>query len=334
MIIKSDIVKNNALIQINANLSINEQKIFNFILFCVREKKLKDNTLLTSVSEINKFIGIYINHKQIRANFSNMISTTIEVDILEKDTVKWELSTLIRKVKYNDGYISILLEDELVKNILEPNLYTHLDFRLINQFKSKFSIRVYELAMSYISKKNIYVQLPKLEIDTFKLLMGIDIKNQYTRFAHLKSKVIDKAVSEINETSNIKIDYTLIKSGNKYSHIKFHTKFKNNNLENNFKIMEYQNPTLLTFIDDYLPKYANNKIVGSLNGDNIIYSKNNNSLTLKQNIGDTILKHDVKMDIFIKCYEDRENFEWFNKLDFEQILYDEKEKAYADGFKK
>ena len=75
MIIKSNVVKNNALIQINANLSMNEQKIFNFILFSVREKKLIKNTLITSVGEINKFLGVYINHKQIRANFTKMTSS-------------------------------------------------------------------------------------------------------------------------------------------------------------------------------------------------------------------------------------------------------------------
>jgi len=334
MIIKSDVVKNNALIQINANLSINEQKIFNFILFCVRENKLKNNVLLTSVKEINNFIGVYINHKQIRANFKNMIKTIVEVDVLKNDTVKWEISTLIRKVKYNDGDISILLEEELVKKILNPNRFTHLNFTLINHFKSKFSIRLYELAMSSMKKDNAYIQLPKFDIDTFKQLMGIDIKNQYTRFAHLKSKVIDKAVSEINETSDITINYTLIKSGNQYSHIKFHTKYKNNNLENNFKAIEFQNPVLLIFTDKYLPKYANKKIVGYINGDKVIFDKKDSSLTLKQNIGDTVLNFGARIDILSKCYDNRETFEWFNKLDFEQILYEEREKNYAEKFQK
>lgn len=313
---------------------MNEQKIFNFILFSVREKKLIKNTLITSVGEINKFLGVYINHKQIRANFTKMMTTIIEVDILEKDSVKWELSHIIRSVKYGNGDIYILLEDELIRNILEPNRFTHLDFRLINSFKSKFSIRLYELAMSYISKKEIYVQLPKLEIDTFKSLMGIDTKKQYKRFTHLKSKVIDNAVSEINETSNIKIDYTLIKSGNQYTHIKFHTKFKKDNLENIFKMYDFLNSNgLLTFIESYIPKYANNQLVGSLNGDDIVYNKTKNNLILKQNIGDTILNRSASMDIFSKCYEEREKFEWFNKLDFEQLLYEEKEKNYANNFK-
>ena len=334
MIIKSKVVKNNALIQINANLSVNEQKIFNFILFNVREKKLKNNTLLTSVSEINRFIGAYINHKHIRTNFTNMMNTIVEVDFLKNDSVVWELSHILRQVKYDNGTISILLEDELIKNILEPTRFTKLDFRLINKFKSKFSISLYELAMSYISKDCSYVQLPKFDIDTFKMLMGVDIEKQYTRFAHLKSKVIDKAVSEINDISNISIDYTLTKSGTKYTHIKFHTKYKKDNLEKIFKYNDFYNSNeLLTFIDSYLPKYANNKVVGSLNGDNIIYSKKNNSLTLKQTIGDTILNQDAKMDILSKCYENREQFEWFEKSNFEQILHHEKEKLYSDNFK-
>jgi plasmid replication initiation protein len=79
------------------------------------------------------------------------------------------------------------------------------------------SIALYELAEDYLN-----VQIPKMTIDKFRELMGLENK-QYYKFSMLKKRVIDVAVNEINDRENIgfTITYEIEKVGQKITHIKF-----------------------------------------------------------------------------------------------------------------
>ena len=57
----SSVLKHHDLIQIHSSLGANEQKIFNFIIFCIRYKRAKNGCINTSHSEINKFVGKKLN---------------------------------------------------------------------------------------------------------------------------------------------------------------------------------------------------------------------------------------------------------------------------------
>ena len=90
--------------------------------------------------------------------------------------------------------------------------------------KTAFSERIYELMKSYSFRHTIILELNELK----KLLMVEDVKS-YNRFPDFRRKVLEKAQLEINELTDINIEFEPIKTGRKVTSIKFiiEEKFKN-----------------------------------------------------------------------------------------------------------
>lgn len=88
-------------------------------------------------------------------------------------------------------------------------MYVKLDLLIVRGLTSKHSVALYELMKDYqsIGKK-------RCEIDEFRRLMGIK-PGQYSIFTMLKHRVLDVAVNEINEKTDIKVGYTLENVGRK-----------------------------------------------------------------------------------------------------------------------
>jgi len=101
--------------------------------------------------------------------------------------------------------------------ILNPKMFGKINLVVIKSLRSRYSIALYELAEDYIN-----AQIPKMTIEKFRELMGLE-KGQYYKFSMFKKYVIDVAVNEINDRENINftITYELEKIGQKITHIKF-----------------------------------------------------------------------------------------------------------------
>lgn len=90
--------------------------------------------------------------------------------------------------------------------VLEPYLLnlkeTYTKYRLgyVINFKSEYSFRFYELMKQYetIGERTI-------TIEEIKDLLMID-GEKYTKYSHLKAKVIQKSIEEINKYSDIKVN--------------------------------------------------------------------------------------------------------------------------------
>jgi hypothetical protein len=92
--------------------------------------------------------------------------------------------------------------------------------KLEARLSSRYSITIYEYCKDYIK-----VEIPKLEITTFKKLLGIE--GGYDRIFDIRHKVIEKSLKEINEKTDITITgYELIKEGKKIKYVKFHAEMK------------------------------------------------------------------------------------------------------------
>ena len=102
-----------------------------------------------------------------------------------------------------------------MRTIKHPSIYAILDLIIIKGFNSKYSIALYEITKDYIN-----AEIPKMEIKKFKELMGIK-ENQYTQYSDLKKRVIDPAIKEITNNTNINLTYEIIKEGRIPKYIKF-----------------------------------------------------------------------------------------------------------------
>jgi hypothetical protein len=94
-------------------------------------------------------------------------------------------------------------------------MYVKLNMFIWRGLNSKHSLALYEILKDYQNIGRI-----RIEVDNFKKLVGIE-PEQYKIFTMLKKRIIDTAVDEINEKTDLKVVYDLEKEGRKIIAIVF-----------------------------------------------------------------------------------------------------------------
>lgn len=84
---------------------------------------------------------------------------------------------------------------------LQPRGNTKIEFRIIGNMDSRYSIKLYNLLRSWQGKEDVVFDLNYL-----KELLNVTAKS-YDNFAKFRQAVLDVAVKEINEKTNLQISY-------------------------------------------------------------------------------------------------------------------------------
>lgn len=220
---KAILKKHSALIAMKSEITASQRKMYNALLF-IAGKQLSEEPdrqmFKVRFSDIKKYSGLSgeHNHKHLKSALKELQERSIEYNIMEKDKeVEWGAFSLLSEVKitHKDEYISFAFPPTIQNNIVRPNIYALLNLGIISSLKSKYAIALYEMMQDYKKIKKI-----RIDIDTLRKMMGVD-EAQYKIFTTFKTKVIDSAVDEINEKTDLKIRYNLEQVGRKYSAIVF-----------------------------------------------------------------------------------------------------------------
>lgn len=121
------------------------------------------------------------------------------------------------------GNIKIRLDKDMKPFLLQlkKNFTTYELFWTLS-FKSKYSIRLYELAKSiHYDELHSYERVFKL--DDLKRILGAE---SYKTWQGFKERVFIPAVKEVNELSDKTISYTVIKTGRSVGYIKIKVETK------------------------------------------------------------------------------------------------------------
>lgn len=124
-------------------------------------------------------------------------------------------SRWISQVEYHNGEggISIILTPAVVDEITRIDGYeTAFTSYLLKQtarLNSVYSVRLYELSKQWLTAKKA-----KFELELLRGQLGLGV-NEYVRMSDFKKRVLDLAVNEINDKTDLKVSYTNIKKGRK-----------------------------------------------------------------------------------------------------------------------
>lgn len=207
------VVKDTEFIQkVSYNLTTNEQKL---VIYCIASITPNDKTLHwinIKVSDFCEVCGIDKNHfySDFKSLIKNLDSKTYWIETEEKDFLfRWFSEAEYIK---STGTVRLLLNSNLSQYLIRlQTKYTKYELYNILALKSRYSIRLYEIFKSYkyANKKQAIIEL---NLEDLKKQIGATNKS-LDNFAELKRKVIDKAVNEINEFTDIKVSYEI---GEKY----------------------------------------------------------------------------------------------------------------------
>ena len=217
------VVKDNSLIDASFNLSLVEQRLM--LLAIVEARELDKITPETPIEV--KATAYRDQYKTDESNaYSQLADATKQLfnrqfSYIDRyaDTDAVTVSRWVNEVTYvNDkGMVVMYLNRNVISMIsrLEANFTQYL-LEQVSEFKSKYSIRLYELLIKY---RDIGTS-KKFEIAELRSKLGLE-DNEYKLNAVFKRDVLDKAVKEINDKADIKIKYEQFKEGRKVSHILF-----------------------------------------------------------------------------------------------------------------
>lgn len=135
----------------------------------------------------------------------------------------WEMFHWISTAKYDgNGTLTLRLSDEIKPYVLElEKWFTQYQLKNILEFNSYYAIRLYELLKCRDGEtKN---SQSELEFSIDELRTFFDCEKKYKLFADFKRKVIEIAVREINEKSDLMVNPTYKKTGKAITSVVFET---------------------------------------------------------------------------------------------------------------
>jgi hypothetical protein len=222
----------NRLIEARINLNTNEQKLFVMIISLLDKVEEKPNDFPILKIPIRKILEIIYsdnNHKEVKKALDKMVNKVIKLKgITEKgkEITKWY--PIFSKAEYIEGssYITVQFHKELMPLLLAlKNEFTKLPVRYCVELKSKYSIRLYELFKKYENTGH--------RVDSYEELrdkLGIE-EERYKEYKKFEEKILKPSVKEINEKTDISIEYKKIRTKRKISHIEFFIAKKHNEPE-------------------------------------------------------------------------------------------------------
>lgn len=235
------VVKDNALIEASFNLSLVEHRLM--LLAIVEAREIQNLTSSTQIeiraTDYEKQFKIY--HKEAYKALKSACDDLFERRFSYVDRYKG--NKLIKKVRWvsevgyleNQGMVVINLSDTVISLISRlEGQFTKYYLEQVAQCKSKYSVRLYELLIKWISIGNTQ----KYELTDLRAKLGLT-DTEYKTMSLFKANVIDKAINEINNKTDITVSYEQFKQGRTITHILFKMK-QNKQTENVISFTEKQ----------------------------------------------------------------------------------------------
>jgi plasmid replication initiation protein len=218
------VVKSNKVIEASYKLTLYEQRI---LLACIAQIHSKDELLeackfeisAKEIADLSKLENINKVYQLLSEASDRLLDRKIILNDPDPDNPRLKQRKLnwMSHIDYYPGDGKVILQfskgiipylSELSKN------FTQYKLTSVTQFKSAYTIRLYEMLVQWLS-----VGERKIEVDWLR--KQLQVENNYPRVGALKNWVIDVAVQEINQHSNIWVKYGQRKAGRTITHFLF-----------------------------------------------------------------------------------------------------------------
>lgn len=223
--------KNNELMVVKANeliqnykytLTKTELRVVNTIISNINSPKYDEefNIMEFDIKDFCRSLGFaeseaggkeYRILKQVLKNLSNKSSDYINFGDYET-IVRWIERPIFEPAS---GRVKLKLDDYLKPFLLQVSGAMQANLKVYFDMSSKYSMRLYELLKSWDGLK-------QKEFDVDELRVSIDaLKKTYAGFGKFKQTVLDPAVREINEYTDLKVSYRTKSYGRKITAVVF-----------------------------------------------------------------------------------------------------------------
>lgn len=225
------IVKDNALIEASYTLDLAEQRL---ILLAILEAR-EHQTLIQAGSLLRIHASSYINqfdvekhtaYKVLKEAVQGLYETGFAYSKVDERTGKLGhyKSRWVDKIGYIDelGCVELVFASDVIPLITRlEKRFTEYDIDQISNLQSKYAVRLYELLIQWRSTG----KTPVIELQELRNRLGLH-DSEYQRIEALKRRVLNLAIEQINENTDIKASYEQHKQGRTITGFTFKLKQK------------------------------------------------------------------------------------------------------------
>ena len=225
------VVKDNALINASYNLEVTEQRLI--LLSIIRARETGQG--ISSDSKLEIHASDYASrfdvtkeaaYNALKNAVNNLFERKFSFKEIHKDTNKEIVvkSRWVSRIAYVDDLatLEVTFAPDVVPLItrLEKH-FTSYQLKQVAQLTSKYAIRLYEFLIAWRDVG----KTPVISLSEFREKLGLDI-NEYQKMVNFKSRVLEPAIKQINELTDIHVKYEQYKTGRSISGLTFTFKHK------------------------------------------------------------------------------------------------------------
>ena len=221
------VVKDNALINASYNLDLVEQRLILLAIVEAREsgKGINANDPLTVHAES------YINHFSVHRNTAYQALKDACKDLFARQFSYQEqrpkgvaniTSRWVSQIAYidNSATVELIFAPAIIPLVTRlEEQFTSYELKQVSGLSSAYAIRLYEVLIAWRSTG----KTPIIELSDFRQKLGV-LEGEYSRFNNFKVRVLDPAIKQINEYTDITVKAEQHKKGRSVSGFSF--KFK------------------------------------------------------------------------------------------------------------
>ena len=221
------VVKDNALINASYNLDLVEQRLILLAIVEAREsgKGINANDPLTVHAES------YINHFSVHRNTAYQALKDACKDLFARQFSYQEqrpkgvaniTSRWVSQIAYidNSATVELIFAPAIIPLVTRlEEQFTSYELKQVSGLSSAYAIRLYEVLIAWRSTG----KTPIIELFDFRQKLGV-LEGEYSRFNNFKVRVLDPAIKQINEHTDITVKVEQHKTGRTISGFSF--KFK------------------------------------------------------------------------------------------------------------
>ena len=218
------VVKSNKVVEASYSLSLGEQRV---LLACIAQidsklglnENLAFEVTAAGVADLVGLDDISTAYRDLKRAADKLFERSVLIDDPDPENpqITQRKTRWISSIDYIPGAGKLVLSFSvgIIPYLSQLSReFTQYKLKHVARFESVYSIRLYELLVQWSSAG-------EREIEVEWLKKQYQLGDKYERMTDLKKRVIDPAVAEINEHSNLWVKYGQRKSGKQITHFQF-----------------------------------------------------------------------------------------------------------------
>ena len=217
------VIQDNRVIAARYDMSAQEKDIFYLLLAQIRKDDSPARVYKIAIKDLKEWKGKDIDHTHFKRIAKRLLSRVLSIPVEEGEFFE---VNLVSSSEYLKGMGTIELElSHKIRSFLVglKRDFTSLQLGEVLSLRSKYAKRIYEMLCQYRDTKVFRISVDELKCRLCLLNAKTGVE-KYPKFTWLKKYVLDAAQKELIQKSDITFTYEAIKTGRKYTHLRFKIK--------------------------------------------------------------------------------------------------------------